>query len=343
MKKSFLMIFSLALVLTIVLVGCNDKTNNKEVVKIRLGHAGPPGDVMNQSIDLLSEYVKEHTDGKYVIENFGASQLGNERDLIEGISLGTIDMTLVTNPPLDNFIPEASFYELPGLYTDLDHVHKVANSDVVRDYFAEKTLEKNMRLLAVTDGGFRSITSSVKPINELDDLRGLKIRVQESPLIEDTYHAIPGASPTPIPVGDLYTSLEQGIIDGQENPPILINDLKLAEVQKYLTLTEHSYFPRHLFINEEVWSDLPEDVQDVFIEGSKEMEKFKNDYYKNESEQALEELKERGLEVNEPDDDFLDELFELMEETVYPKYYKDIGGGDKEKGEKIVQEIIDMQ
>src|SRR5690606_27214259 len=113
------------------------------------------GDVLYQSVDVMSEYVKEHTNGRYIIENYGSSQLGNERDLIEGVTLGTVDMTLVTNAPLGNFVQEALFYDLPGLYKNLEHVHRVAESPIVQEYFAEKTLEKNLRLLTVTDGGFR--------------------------------------------------------------------------------------------------------------------------------------------------------------------------------------------
>lgn len=314
-----------------------------DVVTIKLGHGGATGDVLHQSVDVLSEYVEEHTDGQYIIENYGASQLGNERDLIEGVTLGTVDMTLVTNSPLGNFVEEALFYDLPGLYTDLGHVHKVADSDIVREYLAEKTLEQKLRLLAVTDGGFRNITNNIRPIYDIEDLDGIKMRVQESPLIRATYEAIPGVSPTPIPIGDLYSSLEQGIIDAQENPAILINDFKFAEVQDYLTLTGHSFFPRHLFINEDLWQTFPEDVQEVFIEGSKNMEEYKNNYYAEENVKVIDDLEEQGMEVNEPSDDFLDDFFEIMQEEVYPQFYDDIGGGDEEEGKRIVQEIIDMR
>lgn len=343
----------LIVIVGIIVTGCggnNTETNGEEgstnsdsKVTIKLGHGGASGDVLHQSVDLLSEYVEEHTDGQYIIENYGASQLGNERDLIEGVTLGTVDMTLVTNSPLGNFVPEALFYDLPGLYTDLDHVHKVADSDIVREYLADKTLEQNLRLLAVTDGGFRNITNNKHPINEIEDLSGLKMRVQESPLIRATYEAIPGVSPTPIPIGDLYSALEQGIIDAQENPAILIDDFKFAEVQDYLTLTSHSYFPRHLFINEDLWQTFPEDVQEIFIEGSKEMEKFKNNYYKEENEKVIKTLEEEGLEVNEPSDSFADDFFEIMQEEVYPEFYDEIGGGDAEEGERLVEEIIDMR
>ncbi|MGM8211262.1 TRAP transporter substrate-binding protein DctP [Virgibacillus sp. W0430] len=323
--------------------GTAETSNDGDVVTIKLGHGGAAGDILHQTVDLLSEYVEEQTNGLYKIENYGASQLGNERDLIEGVTLGTVDMTLVTNSPLGNFVPEALFYDLPGLYTDLDHVHSVADSDIVREYLAEKTLEKNLRLLAVTDGGFRNITNNKHPIYDIADLSGIKMRVQESPLIRATYEAIPGVSPTPIPIGDLYSSLEQGIIDAQENPAILINDFKFAEVQDYLTLTGHSFFPRHIFINEDLWQTFPEEVQKVFIDGTKKAEEFKNNYYETENVKVIKDLEKQGMEVNEPSNNFLEDFFEIMQKEVYPQFYDDIGGGDAEEGKRIVQEIIDMR
>ena len=318
-------------------------SNSSDAMILKLGHGGASGDILNQSVDLFSEYVEEHTDGRYIIENYGASQLGNERDLIEGVSLGTVDMTLVTNSPLGNFVEEALFYDLPGLYSDLDHVHKVADSEIVREYLAEKTLEQNLRLLAVTDGGFRNFTNNIRPIYEIEDLSGIKMRVQESPLIRETYDAIPGVSPTPIPIGELYSALEQGVVDGQENPTILINDFKLAEVQQYLTLTGHSYFPRHLFINENIWKTIPEEDQQVFLEASKEMEKFKNDYYAEQNVKVIKELKDQGMEVNEPNENFMEDYFKIMREEVYPKFYKEIGGGNEVEGKRIIEEIIEMR
>lgn len=309
---------------------------------LKLGHGGAPGDVLTQSVDLLNELVQEGTDGRWSVENYGASQLGNERDLVEGVSMGTVDMTLVTNAPLGNFVPEALFYDLPGLYQDLDHVHAVAESSLIDDHLAPALLQKNLRLLGITDGGFRNITNSRGPISTLDDLEGIKMRVQESPMIMATYGAIPGVSPVPVPIGDLYTSLDQGIVDAQENPAILVRDFKFYEVQKYMTLTQHSYFPRHFLINESVWASLSDADQRVFEEAIAQVVTFKNDYYAAENQNALDELEAAGMAINEPDKAFSSALSELMRDKVYSQFYQDIGGGDAKKGEEIIQQIIDL-
>jgi len=161
-------------------------------------------------------------------------------------------------------------------------------------------------------------------------------------MIMATYGAIPGVSPVPVPIGDLYTSLDQGIVDAQENPAILVRDFKFYEVQNYMTLTQHSYFPRHFLINEGVWNSLSADDQKVFQEAIDEVVAFKNDYYATENQTAIDELEAEGMSINEPAKEFATELGELMRAEVYPQFYEDIGGGDAKKGEQIIQQIIDL-
>ncbi len=309
---------------------------------LRLGHGGAPGDILTQSVERFDELVQEGTDGRWSVENYGASQLGNERDLVEGVSLGTVDMTLVTNAPIGNFVPEALFYDLPGLYQDLDHVHAVAESPIIEEHLAPALLEKDLRLLGITDGGFRNITNSTREVKTIQDLDGIKMRVQESPMIMATYEALPGVSPVPVPIGDLYTALDQGVVDAQENPAILVRDFKFYEVQDFMTLTEHSYFPRHLLINESIWASMSEEDQEVFRSAAAEMVEFKNDYYAEETEAALAELKENGMQVTEPDASFKNEFSEIMKSQVYPDFYEEIGGGDAAKGEQLIQQIIEL-
>lgn len=309
---------------------------------LRLGHGGAPGDVLTQSVDHFNELLQEATDGRWSVENYGASQLGNERDLVEGVSLGTVDMTLVTNAPIGNFVPEALFYDLPGLYRDLDHVHAVAESPIIEEHFAPALLNKNLRLLGITDGGFRNITNSRGPVKTLGDLNGIKMRVQESPMIMATYAAIPGVTPVPVPIGDLYTALDQKIVDAQENPAILVRDFKINEVQDYMTLTGHSYFPRHLIINEAVWTKISEEDQNAFREAAAGMVEFKNNYYADETENAIAELRESGMQIDEPDPSFNSELADIMRREVYPQFYSEIGGGDADAGERLIQQIIEL-
>lgn len=320
----------------------SDSGGSSDGQALRLGHGGAPGDILTQSVERFDELVQEGTDGRWSVENYGASQLGNERDLVEGVSLGTVDMTLVTNAPIGNFVPEALFYDLPGLYQDLDHVHAVAESSIIEDHLAPALLEKDLRLLGVTDGGFRNITNSTREVQAIQDLDGIKMRVQESPMIMATYGALPGVSPVPVPIGDLYTALDQGVVDAQENPAILVRDFKFYEVQDYMTLTEHSYFPRHLLINESIWASMSEEDQEVFRSAAAEMVEFKNDYYASETEAALAELEENGMQVTEPDGSFKAEFAEIMKSEVYPEFYDEIGGGDAAKGEQLIQQIIDL-
>ncbi|WP_157983846.1 TRAP transporter substrate-binding protein [Nesterenkonia muleiensis] len=325
--------------------GDSSQNSNGETVaegSLRLGHVGSPGDVFDQSMDILIEELDEATEGRWTIEQYGSSQLGDERELIESVSMRTVDMALVTNAPIGNFVPEALFYDLPGLYQDIEHVEAVNNSEIVREYLAEALLAQDLRLLEVTHGGFRNMTNNSGPVETLDDLSGLSMRVQESPMINATYAALDGVTSVPIPMSEVYTALEQGVANAQENPAIMIRDFDLYEVQDFMTITEHSFFPRYILINEDVWQGIPEADQDLFLQAALEAAEFKNAYYVDETEQAIDELIEGGMNVNEPPEEFHEEFSQLMLDEVYPQFYEQIGGGDAEEGERIIQEIIDL-
>lgn len=321
--------------------GDDGNSQSQDGGTLRLGHVGSPGDVFSQSVEVLDGRLQELTEGRWKVENYGSSQLGNERDLIEGVSMGTVDMTLVTNPPIGNFVEEAMFFDLPGLYESVEHVHKVvADDSIMVDHVAPAFLEKDLRLLGTTDGGFRVFTNNGQEIRTLDDLAGIKIRVQESPVLIAAYEATPGVTAVPIPMGDLYSALDQGVVVAQENPAIMVRDFNFAEVQENLTVSNHSYFPRHILINEKVWQSISEEDQEHFQAAIAEMVEFKNAYYVNETDAAIEAVKEAGMNIVEPDPSFALDYLKLMEEDLYPQFYERIGGGDATKGEEILNKII---
>lgn len=324
--------------------GAGEGAGSADGGTLRLGHVGSPGDVFTQSVEVLDERLQELTDGRWVVENYGSSQLGNERDLIEGVSMGTVDMTLVTNPPIGNFVEEAMFFDLPGLYEDVDHVHRVvADESIMQDHVVPAFLEKDLRLLGTTDGGFRVFTNNGKEIRTLEDLAGVKIRVQESPVLIAAYEATPGVTAVPIPMGDLYSALDQGVVDAQENPAIMVRDFNFAEVQENLTVSNHSYFPRHILINEDVWQSISDEDKEHFHTAIADMVEFKNEYYVNETDKAIAEVEAAGMNIIEPDPSFASEYLSLMEEDVYPLFYAKIGGGDEAKGEEILNTIISLR
>lgn len=338
--------FAGALTLPLLLAGCGNgddgggEAGDEAGGAIQLGHTAPPGDVISQTLEEFSELVEDGTDGRWTVQLAGAGQLGDERELIESVSMGTVDATLVSNAPIGNFVPEALFYDLPGLYQSIEHVEEVNESPVMQEYLPEALLEENLMLLATTHGGFRSITNNRGPIETIDDLPGLTMRVQESPIINATYSALEGVTPVPVPISELYTALEQGVADAQENPAILVRDFDIHEVQDYMSLTEHSFFPRYIMINDDVWETIPEEDQNVILEAAAEAEDFKNTYYVEETQQALDDLTELGMEINEPDPEFNEEFTQLMIDEVYPQFYDQIGGGDAAEGERIVEEIL---
>lgn len=339
---------AVSVVALLPLTACGGESDNDEGAgvgsegSLRVGHGGSPGDVISEALDIFAEQVDEGTDGRWTINHYGASQLGDERELIEAVSMGSVDMTIVTNSPIGNFVPEALFYDLPGLYSDIDHVEAVNESYVVNEYLADALLDQGLVFLATTHGGFRNMTNNRGPIENVEDLSGLTVRVQESPMIDATYSAVGGVNTVPIPISELYTALDSGVANAQENPTILVRDFDLAEVQDYMSITEHSFFPRHLLINEGVWETMSEEDQQVFLDAADEAAAFKNQYYRDESEQARQDLESLGMQINEPGESFHEEFYQLMEDEVYPEFVDDIGGGDAEIGQQIIDDIRDM-
>lgn len=317
----------------------NKKTDNGKVV-FKLAHTGALDDVMNKASLKLSELVKERTNGRIDIQVFGASQLGNERDILEGLQLGTIDMGLVSNGPLSGFEPMAGFWDLPYLYKDLEHAHAVANSDIAKE-LEVKLDEAGLHVLSINDGGFRHITNSKRPIQKIEDLNGIKIRVMESAIMKATFDAVPGMAATPLPFGELYSSLEQGVVEAQENPVTLIDSMKFNEVQDYLSLTGHFYYPRYFFMNNDKFKSLSKDDQDIIVTAAEEASKYNNEQNVALEKSLLTDLKEKGMKINEVDSQFKDKFQKIMIEKVYPAFYEKIGGTE-EKGKEIIQKIQEL-
>lgn len=318
-----------------------DSDQGSEQVVFKLAHAGASEDVMNKAALKFSEIVEKETKGRVKIEVFGTSQLGNERDIAEGIQLGTIGMGLVSNGSISGFVPMAGLWDLPYLFRDLDHAHAVANGPI-GDKLKEKMTKKGLYVLAINDGGFRHITNSRGPIKSLDDLDGIKIRVMESAIMKATFDAIPGMSATPLAFGELYSALEQGVVDAQENPLTLIESMKFYEVQDYLSLTGHFYYPRYFLVNTEKFKKLSEEDQQIVLDAAKEASIYNNETNVSLKEELLTKLKEHGMNINEVSEEFKKNFKAIMEEKVYPEFYDDIGG-TKEKGKQIIEEITNTK
>lgn len=234
---------------------------------LKLGHIADPQNPYAQGAEKFAQLVKEKTNGSLEIQVFPSSQLGNQRDLIEGLTFGTVDMTLTSTAVLGNFIPEMGVFDLPFIFRDINHTYKTL--DTVGLETAKLGEARGIKTLSMMENGIRHMTNNRQPIRKPADMKGLKVRVMEQPIYIEMMKLL-GASPTPMSFGEIYTSLQKGVIDGQENPLAHICTSRFFEVQKYVSLTAHTYSAEPLLISVTSWKKLSPEQQKAVQEAANE-------------------------------------------------------------------------
>jgi len=228
----------------------------KIVLKFPTVH-GDPKSLFNQGGEKIGEYLTKKFPGRIEFQLYPASQLGNEREILEGLRIGTIEMT--TSGVAGIADPLNDIFDMPFLFRDRHHVYTVLDGPIGKEIL-EKNKDQRLVALGYFENGWRHITNNKRPINAPADLRGLKQRVVEHKIYLATMKAL-GANAVPIPYGELYTSLKTGVVDGQDNPLVNIWTAKFYEVQKYLTLSGHVYSNNVVFASRSWWDKLPPDIQ----------------------------------------------------------------------------------
>ena len=199
------------------------------------------------AIDTFAREVEKRTNGRYKVQNFYSGALGAERESIEAIQLGTLDLTMTSTGPVPNFVPEVAILDIPFLFRDYQHARATLDGPIGQEMLA-KFPSKNLQALAWGENGFRHMTNNKRPVNAPDDLKGLKMRTMENPVHIQAYKQF-GIIPTPMAFTEVFTALQQGTVDGQENPLSVISAAKFVQVQKHITLTGHVYSPAIILMN----------------------------------------------------------------------------------------------
>jgi C4-dicarboxylate-binding protein DctP len=266
-KKLFL--FSLVLLMCLTLAFSVNAASQPIVIKLSHGDTadGSYGSCDNGALTFKRQ-VETRSDGRLKVEIYPNCQLGSEREMFESVMMGTTQMTWCSTAPLAGWIPEISVLNIPYLFNSPVVAFKVLDGDFGKD-FNKLLIEKTgLRFLSYGHIGFRHFTNNVRPIKTPEDMKGLKIRTRENPAEMQIVKSL-GGSPTPIAWGELYTSLQQGVVDGQENPTSMIQVAKLYEVQKYLTLDGHVFGVNPLSINEKFYQSLPDDLKFIVADSAK--------------------------------------------------------------------------
>lgn len=265
---------------------------------IRVASVTGPAHHHNVSLRWFADQVAARNVG-LKIEVLDGGQLGGERDYIEGMMLGSIQMAQVSTAPVSGFIPEFDLFSLPYLLRDTDHFKAVVAGPVGKKY-GELAEARGFKIIAWFDNGYRNVFNKVRPIVKPEDMEGLKIRVMESPLMVNTVNAM-GGSATPMSYSELYTALEQGVLDGGENAAGNVLNDRFYEVSSYLSMTQHFRPPGIVSISKITWDGLTEEQQNVLVEEGARLQDYEIALTAEVGAAALEELKAKGMKVNEAD------------------------------------------
>ncbi|AEE90343.1 TRAP dicarboxylate transporter, DctP subunit [Tepidanaerobacter acetatoxydans Re1] len=342
MSKKNLALLLISLLIIGLLAGCGGGQQNGNdaapsgnqdkggTITIKVGHVLAPTHPYTLGLQKFAELVDEKTDGKIKVEVFHSSQLGNERDMVEALQLGTQEMTLVSTAPLASFTKQFLVFDLPFVFKDTESARKVLDSELGQGLL--NSLEsQGIMGLCYFENGFRHVTNSKHPINKPEDLKGIKIRTMENPIHMATFKVM-GADPTPMAFGELFTALQQKTIDAQENPLPIIETSKFYEVQEYLSLTGHFYAPAPLLISKSFFEGLAPELQAALKEAAIEARDYERGLLDDMNAKLVEELKEKGMKVNEPDKT----LFVEAVQSVYKQFESDITP-------ELIQKVVDAQ
>jgi tripartite ATP-independent transporter DctP family solute receptor len=267
----------------------------QEAIKLKLGHVAPTDEPYHQAAEKFAELVKKNTGGAVEIQIFPNSLLGGQRELLEGLQLGSVDITLTTAAVLSSFLPKTQVIELPFMFRDAEHVYKVVDGPLAKEIY-DGDEKKKMKVIDTWENGFRNITNNVRPIEKPEDMKGVKIRVMENKMYIEMFKAL-GANPTPMARGELFTGLQTKVVDGQENPLGQIYTSRFYEVQKYATLSGHTYSPEAVVFSLASWKKIPAKYQEEILKASAEAKKFNRELSAKMDKEYVGKLEEKGMTV----------------------------------------------
>jgi len=287
--------------------------------EIKFGHVGEPGSLFAASADEFARRANAKLGNKAKVVVFGSSQLGGDKELWQKLKLGTVDIALpstVMSSESDLF----GVFEMPYLVKDRAHMGRI-EKEVFWSKLAPEAEKKGVKVIAVWENGYRHITNSKRPINTPADLQGIKLRVPEGKWRVKMFQTY-GANPSPMKFSEVFTALQTGVMDGQENPFTQIYSAKFQEVQKYISLTGHVYTPAYVTVGAKKWETLPADVRKILEDTAKETQAFVYEKAAKDDDELLGKIKAAGVAVNTPNKD----AFVAASKPVYEEFAKEVTG-----------------
>jgi len=295
---------------------------------LKFGHVGAPGSLFEVSANEFARCSNAALGDKAEVQVFGSSQLGNDTELLQKLKLGQVTFSLPSSV-MSSVSDEFGVFEMPYIIKDRDHMRRV-QAELMENTFQKAAKAKGYRIIGLFENGFRHITNNTRPINKPEDLAGIKLRTPKGAWRVKMFQLY-GANPTPMAFSEVFTALQTGVIDGQENPYAQIWSAKFQEVQKFLSITGHVYTPAYVLVSDKHFSGLPQDVQDALLKCGSETQDF---VYKTAADletELLQNLKDGGISVNEADK----QAFIDASKPIYEEFASTVDGG-KELVDKVL-------
>ncbi|MCM3715230.1 DctP family TRAP transporter solute-binding subunit [Alkalihalobacillus oceani] len=333
--------FTLVLLLMMLLVACGDSesasteeeaaSGNGESITLSASSGLPASNPASQAMDLMAEKIAEYTNGTVEVDVFYDNQLGDPTTLVSNVAQGTVDIVVTGNSYFSGIVPELQVFELPFLFDSYEAARASVDGPVGEKLIAmfEGTGLKPMYFWEI---GFRHLANTVRPVKEPSDLEGIVLRTLPAPVQVKTWELL-GAQPTPMDFSELYTALQQGVVDGTENPFSDITSANLYEVLDYISLTAHVYTPMTLAISEQTWEKLDESQREGMMRAAEEAKEFQRHLNDEEEAVSIELLKENGVTVEENPNV---EAFAEIAVDAYDEFIKS-------HGDELIEEIRSAQ
>jgi tripartite ATP-independent transporter DctP family solute receptor len=288
-------------------------------LELKFGHVGEPGSLFDVSATEFAKRANAKLAGKATIVVYGSSQLGGDKEMLQKLKLGTLDLALpstVMSSEADLF----GLFEMPYLVKDRNHMQKIEKA-IFWSKLEPAAEVKGLKILAVWENGYRHITNNKHPIVKPDDLKGIKLRIPEGKWRLRMFQAY-GSNPSPMKLSEVFTALSTGVMDGQENPLTQIWSQKFQEVQKYLSLTGHVYTPAFVTVGAKRWATLPADVRKIIEDTAKETQAFVYESAKKDDDELVGKFTAAGVQVNQVDKD----AFIAASKGIYDEFGAEVPG-----------------
>lgn len=308
------------LLATAAVAAAISSTAYAEKIQLKFGHVGAPGSLFAASADEFARIANAKLGEKAEVVVFGSSQLGKDKELLQKLKLGQVHFSLPSSV-MSSVSDEFGVFEMPYIIKDRDHMKRV-EGEIMDSVLQPAANAKGYKILALWENGFRHITNNTRPINVPADLAGVKLRTPKGAWRVKMFKLY-GANPTPMSFSEVFTALQTGVIDGQENPYAQIWSAKFQEVQKYLSITGHVYTPAYVLTSEKHFAKLPQDVQDALIEAAQETQAYVYATAAMLETDLLTKLKDGGITVNEADK----AAFVTASKPVYDEFSSSVDGG----------------